>query len=652
MDVWQERLRSARIWAAQEAAVPTLRLGLRCGKRLLAGGLLAGAALNGQPLFLAVGYVAACGGGVLGLAALMGTILGGIAFWGALGTLEQATAALLAFCIRFVLRDLSISRSRWMPPVTAMGATALLGLTALWAGSMEPTQLLLIALRMALAGLAAAPLSPTVELHLGLGALVWGAARLPLVAGMSTGGLIAVFWASNAALNRRQASSAALTGAAAMCLAGSSYYLLPLGMACLSAQAIPQSESRTRMPFRAVLFLLTALTATLLQGVPAAPLTLELILGTLLGAIAPQSLLRTPQTQTVGRQLQLAADGLRALDRCSGSSATDTPVNTAVLFDRTAEQVCRVCAGFSSCWEQNSAQTIAALECLSPKLLAQGHICRDELIKSLSRCRRPNAFSSALNHQLDLRLCRHQGEVRLEALRNALFRRNTMVAGLLEALAAPETTPPAPRYRAVMGAAAAARSGEIISGDAGSYCKGPDGRVYLLVCDGMGTGAEAARLSHAAVDALSALLQAGTSPEDALAMLGDAYLLRGDGAFSTVDLAAADLHSGEVTLYKWGAAPSYLLTDAGVKRVGTATLPPGLGADEALAAETVRLSLERGELLVLISDGAGGTETERLLGAYDGCAPRELADRVVRAAQNRTAVDDMTAAVLRLERMR
>lgn len=85
--------------------------------------------------------------------------------------------------------------------------------------------------------------------------------------------------------------------------------------------------------------------------------------------------------------------------------------------------------------------------------------------------------------------------------------------------------------------------------------------------------------------------------------------------------------------------------------MGTATVPPGLSADEALAAETVRLSLERGEVLVLISDGVSGVETERLLGAYDGCAPRELADRLIRAAQSRTATDDMTAAALRLERV-
>ena len=56
-------------------------------------------------------------------------------------------------------------------------------------------------------------------------------------------------------------------------------------------------------------------------------------------------------------------------------------------------------------------------------------------------------------------------------------------------------------------------------------------------------------------------------------------------------------------------------------------------------------------MLVLISDGAGGAETERLLGAYDGYAPRELAGRIVQAAQDRAASDDMTAAVIRLERV-
>jgi len=653
MGAWQERLGIIRgVFHATrwEAAQPLLRLGLRCGGSLLAGGILAGAALGGQPLFLAVGYIAACGGGVLGLAALVGTLLGSVALWGAFGALEQVAAALLCFCVRFVLRDLRIARSRWLGPVCAAGSALLLGIVALWAGDFGAEALAMSILRAALAALSAAalPREDLIGRLFGMAALVLGGAVVPLPSGMQLGGLLAAWWTAAAALERRAgpASAVALASGAAMALHSGAPWPLALGAACLAAHAVGQEK----LPFRAALWLLTALSTTLLLGGPSLPTALELTLGTLVGVLTP---IHTPaQPQTQPSRLQLAAEGLQALNRCAEQREDSGPGDNAAIFDRAAEQVCRVCGSFAECWEQRSAQTIEALSQLPSSLLEHGRIRKDELPAAfLERCRRPEAFTAALNHQLELRLCRRQGSVRLEELRRIQSAQTAVVTRLLTRLAAPEAALQPPRYRVSMGAAAAARSGEPVSGDAGSYCKGPDGRVYLLVCDGMGTGAEAARLSHAAVDALSALLQAGAEPEDALTLLGNTYLLRGDGAFSTVDLAAVDLHSGQTVIYKWGAAPSYLLTPEGVKRVGTATIPPGLSADETLAAETVRLSLGRGEMLVLISDGAGGTETERLLGAYDGCAPRELADRVVRAAQARAAADDMTAAALRLERV-
>lgn len=634
----------------RETVPPLLQLSLRCGFHLLTGGLLAGAAWNGQPLFLAVGAVAAGGGGILGLAALVGTILGSVGIWGPLGALEQVAAALLCFCVRFVLRDLRVARSRWSGPCAAAGTALLLGIVALWAGELQISTVILAILRTALAAVTAAalPREDLIGRCFTQGAFVLGCTALSLPAGLNPGALLATWWTAAAALDRwpEPVSATALATSAALALHSDSPWPLALGSACLAVHVVRQEK----LIFRAFLYLLTALSTMLLLGGPSLTPALALCLGTLLGALTP---VRKSSTRSATQQqLQLAVDGLRALDRCVEQKEPDSASDTTALLDRTTEQVCRVCSCFHECWEQHSRRTIASLSQLSDHALAQGRIRREDLSADfLNFCHRPEAFVAAFNHQLELRLCRRQSSVRLTELRSIQARHRAVVARLLERLANAAPDAPLYPYRVSMGAAAAARSGELVSGDAGSYCRGPDGWAYLLVCDGMGTGADAARLSHAAVDALSALLQAGAPPEDALTLLGDSYLLRSDGAFSTVDLAAVDLRSGQAVIYKWGAAPSYLLTADGVKRVGTATVPPGLSADEALAAETVRLSLERGEVLVLISDGVSGVETERLLGAYDGCAPRELADRLIRAAQSRTATDDMTAAALRLERV-
>ena len=137
----------------------------------------------------------------------------------------------------------------------------------------------------------------------------------------------------------------------------------------------------------------------------------------------------------------------------------------------------------------------------------------------------------------------------------------------------------------------------------------------------------------------------GFQPEDALQLLNGIYLLRDDGAFSTVDLLQADLSTGEVTLWKWGSEPSYLRTAEGMQKIGTAQPPPGL--EGTGKAERFQLSLGAGEFLVLLSDGAAGPETEELIRSYGGRSPKELAASIV--GQGGEEEDDRTAAVLKLQ---
>ena len=138
-------------------------------------------------------------------------------------------------------------------------------------------------------------------------------------------------------------------------------------------------------------------------------------------------------------------------------------------------------------------------------------------------------------------------------------------------------------------------------------------------------------------------LRTGVAPLDALRILNGTYLLRGDGCFSTVDLLHIDLTSGEAELLKWGAAPSYLRCGDTVKKLGTASLPPGVGVGGDHAPERYRLSLRGGEMLVLVSDGAG--DAESAVAGFAGDSPRELAALLIAGLP---AEDDMTAVAVAL----
>ena len=113
-----------------------------------------------------------------------------------------------------------------------------------------------------------------------------------------------------------------------------------------------------------------------------------------------------------------------------------------------------------------------------------------------------------------------------------------------------------------------------------------------------------------------------------------------------MDLEEVHLDTGHVHIYKWGAAPSWVLERGKAEKIGTATPPPGLSMNGP--GETVRkLSLRRGEVLILLSDGAGPGEDLHLSDLAPDWPPGELAAKILERAAD-AGEDDATAAVLRL----
>lgn len=208
--------------------------------------------------------------------------------------------------------------------------------------------------------------------------------------------------------------------------------------------------------------------------------------------------------------------------------------------------------------------------------------------------------------------------------------------------------------QALMGVAARRKNGETVSGDAGAFFRTDSGLLYVLLCDGMGSGPEASRDSRLAIRLLERFLKAGVDPEWALRTLNSALALRSEeeGGFTTVDLLQLDLFTGEAALYKFGAAPTYLRRGASVNRVTGSALPAGLAAGDRVAPDVTRLRLEPGDLVVLASDGVADRGEDQWLRAaladFSGGSPKDLARELV--SHGSTPDDDRTALVMRVER--
>ncbi|MBR6728159.1 MAG: SpoIIE family protein phosphatase [Clostridia bacterium] len=187
-------------------------------------------------------------------------------------------------------------------------------------------------------------------------------------------------------------------------------------------------------------------------------------------------------------------------------------------------------------------------------------------------------------------------------------------------------------------------------GDSVSTVRTGQGYDYALLCDGMGSGNNAALTSALASTFLTRMLQAGSRADTALRMLNGFLSSRGTReteASTTVDLLEVDCISGEASLFKCGAAPTYLLRDGALTRFFSRTAPVGIL--EALDAERIRFALKPGDLLVQVSDGVTGGEEEcawlceMLETRYDG-DPEKLSRLILNRATER-GQDDLSVIV-------
>mgnify|MGYP002514108868 CR=1 FL=1 len=183
-------------------------------------------------------------------------------------------------------------------------------------------------------------------------------------------------------------------------------------------------------------------------------------------------------------------------------------------------------------------------------------------------------------------------------------------------------------------------------GDACSAKRCEGGRLLMMLCDGMGTGLGAVQEGKAAAKLLRQLLVAGYPARYALQSLNSLCALRGRAGAVTVGLVELELDTGRATLYQWGAPPAWLIKSTGCEKIGTAGPPPGL--DITKTRETVdRLSLRRGETLIILSDGVDGEGVRRLAVTRDAGPLGEMADRLLDAGAE-DASDDATLALVRL----
>ena len=363
-----------------------------------------------------------------------------------------------------------------------------------------------------------------------------------------------------------------------------------------------------------------------------------LVLGGILSAWLPgRPGLSHRRGETGVAQVRLEmASGVLDQTRLLLKMVEEHPIDEGALIARAADRACSGCPCRKNCREDPASMPTALLH----KPLGNG---RDLPLN----CRKSGRLLLELRRsQEQLRSIRADRD-RQREYRAAVVQQYGFLSEYLQELSdalAQRTHPPRQIYQPEVAVCATSR--ESASGDRCLWFAGVECRYYIVLCDGMGTGLEAARDGRITGTMLKKLLSAGFPPEYALRSVNSLCALQGRAGAVTIDLAELRLDTGKVTVYKWGGAPSYVVSRTDVIKVGTAAPPPGLSVTDG--RESVeRLSLRRGEMLVLLSDGAGGEEILHRAAQEAAQPPGELAARILECSRSDRS-DDATVAVVRL----
>ena len=341
----------------------------------------------------------------------------------------------------------------------------------------------------------------------------------------------------------------------------------------------------------------------------------------------PEAVHRRGETGIAQVRLELGAEMLAQIQQLL-LEAKPAPIDREALVEKARQRACAGCAARKTCEDAHKLSTALLENPLDARCRKAGRLI-PELRRSQEQLRELQAA--------------HR---RREEYRWALVQQYQFLAEYLRGL-----SDQLPRrgdrkvaaYRIEVSARSAAR--EKANGDRCLAFSGAGCRYFVVLCDGMGTGLGAAEEGQTAGNLLRQMLTAGFPPEHALRTLNSLLALRDKAGAVTVDLAEVHLDTGQAALYKWGAAPSYLLRRTGAEKIGTATPPPGIAVTGC--RETVeKLSLCRGEALILLSDGVEVGETLRREGMAPEAPPGEIAAKLLRAGSGKE--DDATVAVIRL----
>lgn len=213
-----------------------------------------------------------------------------------------------------------------------------------------------------------------------------------------------------------------------------------------------------------------------------------------------------------------------------------------------------------------------------------------------------------------------------------------------------------PKCDLVFATASVGGSGDVQNGDLHSLLKLSSGKYMLGICDGMGIGKTANKISNKTLNLIESYYRAGFESEEIISSVNGILLSQNTETCSALDICVLDLNHLEADFIKLGAPNTFIKRKDRTEVVNFGTLP--IGAVEEIKPKLEKRLVEPKDVIFMLSDGVSDCfENENdlagVINSLKGNNPEELANLLLNKALEKNmgqAKDDMTVFVSRIFR--
>lgn len=213
---------------------------------------------------------------------------------------------------------------------------------------------------------------------------------------------------------------------------------------------------------------------------------------------------------------------------------------------------------------------------------------------------------------------------------------------------------PKNNYEITYGYGSVSKVGNSICGDNYLVKNMSNKKLVAIICDGMGKGINANAISSNTITLLDEITNTNMNSETCLHILNTLYYIQDyKENFTTIDFIEIDKHTGEMLIYKAGAALTYIIhNDNSIEKIENEGLPFGL--NEIVISKKVKL--QNNDLVLLASDGIFDNiidikDFEEFILSIKHIEPQKIAYEILNYSRKTDLIskDDMSIIALKIK---